>query len=262
MRRLIVPLVATTLVATFAVGAVAQRRWSSSPIEVPIDKAPAYDGRFVFARLKFTTGPGGYYFRGLPAWAHGYISTQDGRRAEVNLAKILNSVTNMNPHVDGTRVVDVGDPDLFEYPIVYATEPGFMELSDQDATALGDYIRKGGFVILDDFRGPNDWQNLTESMQRVLPGEHLSQIPLTHPIFHSFFDIVTLEFHQAYDRGTPGFYGMFEHDDPTKRLQVIANYNNDVSEYWEYSDTGFAPIDLSNEAYKLGVNYVIYGMTH
>ena len=58
------------------------------------------------------------------------------------------------------------------------------------------------------------------------------------------------------------FYGYFEKNDPSKALQMIVNFNNDVSEYWEFSDTGFAPIDLSNEAYKLGVNYVIYAMTH
>ena len=261
MRRLVSPLLVTLLLAV-VLNAGAQRRWSASPVEVPVDKAPAYDGRFVFARLKFTTGPGGYYFRGLPAWAHGYSTSLQGRRAEDNLAKILNSVTNMKPHLDGTAVVDVGDPELFEYPIVYATEPGFMELSDKDAGTMREYVEKGGFIIFDDFRGPYDWQNFTDSMQRVLPGEHLTEIPLSHPIFHAFFDIGTLDFHQAYDRGTPGFYGMYEHDDQRNRLQMIANFNNDVSEYWEYSDTGFAPIDLSNEAYKLGVNYVVYGMTH
>src|SRR5437763_287612 len=109
MRSVIVPVVAAALLAASAAAALAQRRWNSGPVEVPFDPAPSYDGRFVFARLKFTTGPGGYYFRGLPAWAHGYISTQDGRRAERNLSKILNSVTNMNPHVEGTRVVDVSD---------------------------------------------------------------------------------------------------------------------------------------------------------
>ena len=97
----------------------------------------------------------------------------------------------------------------------------------------------------------------------MLPGERLIQLDISHPIFHSFFDIPTLDFVQAYDRGGPAvFYGMSENNDPRKPLQIIANYNNDVSQYWEWSDTGFAPIDLSNEAYKLGVNYVIYSMTH
>ena len=88
------------------------------------------------------------------------------------------------------------------------------------------------------------------------------ELDLTHPIFHSFFDIATLEFHQYYDRGRPVFSGAFLDNDSSKRLLFIANYNNDVGEYWEYSDTGWTPIDLSNEAYKLGVNYIIYGLTH
>jgi hypothetical protein len=262
VRRL--PL-ACALVLGLVVSAIetyAQRSWLTESVEIPIDPPPPFDGRFTFARLKFTTGPGGYYFRGLPAWAHGYVGGGEGRRAERNLAKILNSVTNMNPHVDGTRVVDVGDPDLYLYPIVYATEPGFMELNDKEAQALGGYIRKGGFIIFDDFRGPADWENFRATMQRVLPGEQLSELTLQHPIFHAFFDIPTLDFVQYYDRGKAMFYGMFEKNDPSQRLQLIANFNNDVSEYWEFSDTGFTPIDLSNEAYKLGVNYVIYAMTH
>ena len=251
------------LFVPLAVTAHAQRgRWfANSGVDVPIDPAPAYDGRFTFARLKFPTAPGGYYFGGVPAWAHGYVSRGGGNRAEWSLVRILESLTNVKPHVDGTRVVDVSDPELFQYPVVYATEPGYMMLSDADAASLRDYIRKGGFVIFDDFRG-YDWQNLEATMQRVLPGEHFVELDLAHPIFHAFFDIPTLEFHQAYDRGRPAFYGLYESNDPKKPLQVIANFNNDVSEYWEYSATGFAPIDLSNEAYKLGVNYVIYGMTH
>ena len=113
MRRLAFVSALLAIIVGSGIGAFAQfgqRRWSSSPVDVPIDPPPPFDGRFTFARLKFTTGPGGYYFRGLPAWAHGYIGGGEGRRSERNLAKILNSITNMSPHVDATRVVDVGDP--------------------------------------------------------------------------------------------------------------------------------------------------------
>ena len=264
MRRWLAPALTTGLGIVLAGAALAQGGgfFRRGPIDVPIDKAPPYDGRFTFARLKYTTGPGGYYFRGLPAWAHGYLSAIQGHRSESSLTKILDSVTNMRPHTDGTRVVDVADPELFDYPIVYATEPGFMALDDKDVRTLHDYIAKGGFIIFDDFRGPYDWENFTESMRRVLPGEQPIELALTHPIFHSFFEIGTLDFHQAYDRGKPAFYGYFAKNDQSQPLQMIVNFNNDVSEYWEFSDTGFAPIDLSNEAYKLGVNYVIYAMTH
>jgi len=264
MRRWLLPALSIPLFVVLALAAtVSAQRYRAGPIDVPIDKAPSYDGRFVFARLKFTTAPGGYYYGGLPAWAHGYIPIREGSRSETNLVKILNAVTNMNPHLDGTRVVDVSDPELCEYPIVYVTEAGFMEMSDRDLVSLRDYLTKGGFAIFDDFRDPYDWPRFSGNMRRMFPAEQLVELPLAHPIFHSFFDIPTLDFQQAYDRGGPAkFYGLFPNNDHSQSLRLIANYNNDVSQYWEWSDTGFVPLDLSNEAYKLGVNYVVYAMTH
>jgi hypothetical protein len=81
----------------------------------------------------------------------------------------------------------------------------------------------------------------------------------THPIFNSFFEIKNFSF-GAYGQET--YYGIFEDNDPTKRLIAVAGHNQDLGEFWEFSDTGYVPIDLSNEAYKFGVNYFIYGLTH
>src|ERR1051325_9905167 len=89
MRRWLLPACTAALLAALTVTAAAQR-YRSAPIDVPIDKAPPYDGRFTFARLKYTTGPGGYYFRGLPAWAHGYPD------AERNLTKILKEISQLD----------------------------------------------------------------------------------------------------------------------------------------------------------------------
>ena len=206
---------------------------------------------------------GGLLFRGLPAWAHGYVGGGEGRRSERNLAKILSSITNMNPHVDATRVVDVGDPDLFQYPVVYATEAGFMELDDREAHALGDYLRKGGFVIFDDFRGEADWENFRSTMQRVLPGEQPTELALSNPIFHAFFDIQTLQF--VAGPTTAARRSSTECSRTTisrSRCSSSPTSTTTCRGTWEYSDTGFTPIDLSNEAYKLGVNYVVYAMTH
>src|SRR5438105_2784604 len=125
MRRLVLPGLIAFLVIGTGAGVVAQRRWFGGAVDAPIDKAPPYDGKYMFARLKFTTGPGGYYFGGLPAWAHGYIPIRgENIRSEDAFVKILNAVTDMSPHLDGTKVVDVSDPELFQYPVVYATEPG------------------------------------------------------------------------------------------------------------------------------------------
>ena len=83
---------------------------------------------------------------------------------------------------------------------------------------------------------------------------------MDHPLFHCFYDINSLEMAPPYAvPGLPKFYGLFDTQD---RLQGVANFNNDVGDYWEWSDQGWCPIDLSNEGYKLGVNYVLYVFTH
>ena len=100
-------------------------------------------------------------------------------------------------------------------------------------------------------------------MQRVLPGARFVDMQSAHPIFHCFFEIETLaNFPQAYNAGVPSFLGLYEDNDPKKRLQMIVNYNTDISQYWEWSGRGLRPFDETNEAYKLGVNYIIYGLTH
>ncbi len=83
------------------------------------------------------------------------------------------------------------------------------------------------------------------------------------PIFHAFYDIDSFDIiPQYYDAGKPVLRGLFEDNDPTKRMIAIINFNTDVSNFWEFSGEGFLPIELSNEAYKLGVNYIVYGLTH
>jgi hypothetical protein len=223
-----------------------------------------YDGHFVFARLRYTVGGyggGGFGRRGgggrEPPWSHDYP------RAEHNFMKILKEITTIEPYMgpEGGTIVDIGSPELFKFPLAYMSEAGYWTQTDEEAANLRAYLLKGGFLVFDDFRD-RDWVNFEMQMKRVLPEGRFVELDVSNPIFHSFFDIASLEFHQFYDRDQPLFYGIFENNDPTKRLLLIANYNNDIGEYWEYSDTGWTPIDLSNEAYKFGVNYVVYGMTH
>ena len=105
--------------------------------------------------------------------------------------------------------------------------------------------------------------SLETEFKKVFPEYSIQPLPLKHEIFHSFFEINSLDqFPQAYNAGRPVFRGLFEDNDPKKRLQMIVNYNTDISQYWEWSGRGFRPFDETNEAYKLGVNYMIYGLTH
>jgi hypothetical protein len=224
---------------------------------------PRYDGRFMFARLKYSVGSGGYYYRGLPSWAHGEPY------AEENLMKIMDSISLLNPHVDQGVVMGVDDPDLGKFPVAYMVEPGFWTMTDKEGEAFRAYLQKGGFVIVDDFRGPGrinwggGWDNFAYNMQRVIPGAQFMKLEDNHPIFHCFFDINSLAIvPQAYDAGSPEFYGLYEDNDPKKRLMMVINFQTDISDFWEFSGRGFYPVDSSNEAYKLGVNYIIYGLTH
>jgi hypothetical protein len=201
----------------------------------------------------------------LPAWAHGYPASEE------NLMQIMNEVTYLDPHIEDLDVLALDDPELFKYPVAYIIEPGWWTPTDTEAAALRTYIEKGGFVIVDDFKvrgwgggmGGGGWENFEAQMQKVLPAARFVEMDIAHPIFHSFFEIRTLEnFPQAYNAGPAIFRGIFEDNDPSKRLQMIINYNTDISQFWEWSGRGLRPINDTNEAYKLGVNYVIYGLTH
>ena len=217
-----------------------------------------YDGKLAFFRIRYATGFGGFGRRGgnrEPPWAHDYPT------ADQHMMKIISQLTTVGPHTTGSNIYSLDDPDMMNHPIAYLSEPGQWTMSEDEVKGLRTYLLKGGFLIVDDFRG-NDWWNLEEQMKLVLPELRFMQLDLTHPIFNSFFEIKNLEMLGFYSEyGAPSYWGLFEDNDPTKRLIAIANRNNDLGEYWEYSDTGYVPIDFSNEAYKFGVNYFIYGLT-
>jgi hypothetical protein len=262
-RRPWTPAAAVALLALSALptGAVAQRRFGGEPGREPDTANIQYDGRFTFARLKYVTGPGGWYYRGLPAWAHGYSE------AERNLMNIVNELSVLGPHITESNVLALDDPALCRYPIVYMTEAGYWTMTDQEAAGFRAYLLKGGFAVFDDFRGDfrggGGWDTFETNMRRVLPTARFVDLDPTHPIFHAFFEINSFDIiPQYYDRGQPIFRGLFEDNDPSKRLLAMVNFNTDVSNFWEFSATGLKPIDESNQAYKLGVNYIMYGLTH
>lgn len=248
------------LIALAGGGAVAQRGRSRRPsIDVEVKGNTPYDGRFVFARLRYNASFGrwGNWVGdgGLP-WSHDY---PDG---EVHFSKILEELTFLDIRTDGSNILAIDDPELFNYPVAYMAEPGHWGITPPEAAALRQYVLKGGFLIFDDFRG-RDWDNLQEQMRVALPEARWMELDGTSRVFHAFFEIPHPEGLAApYGGLPPSYWGLFENNDPRQRLMAVANVNNDISEYWEFSNTGVAPVDLTNEAYKFGVNYVIYALTH
>jgi hypothetical protein len=125
---------------------------------------------------------------------------------------------------------------------------------------MAEYLLRGGFLIVDDFRGEREWYNFVNQMRQVFPDRSLEELPRTHPIWKCFYDISDLSIEPPYSKFlTPRYFGMSDDND---RLMMVVDYNNDISEYWEWSDDPIMPIESSNEAYKYGVNYIMYALTH
>lgn len=233
--------------------------WGDGGDDYTIYNVP-YDGRFTFVRLSFTPESGGSGWGrrggGQLYWDH------DWPTAERNLMQLVRELTSISPYLDGSQILAADDPDLFKYPVAYVSEPGHWTVTAAEAEGLHDYLLKGGFLIFDDFAGPYELMNLQQCMAQILPDARIVPLDATHPIFHSFFAMDTLAFEHPYGRGVSEFWGIYEDNDPDKRLMAILNYNNDIGDLWEFSATGWFPIPLTNEAYKLGINYIVYAMTH
>lgn len=221
---------------------------------------PAYDGRVTFARIKYR---GAYECGGEgPGWSHDYP------RTDFHFMKIMSEITSMKPFVErgpivGSAIVRLDDPELFNYPIAYLSEPGGWTLSDAEIRGLQRYIKRGGFIIFDDIEGdPNpDYRNLIATWRRAFPGSVPVRLTNQHPIFNCFFNVDLAKIPSKMRRVPAEYLGIYEDNDPRKRLVAIIDNFADIGELIEWSDEGFEPVP-ANESYKLWVNYFIYALTH
>jgi hypothetical protein len=238
--------IALLLAALAPVGIAAAQRFRF--VEEP--NVP-YDGRFTFARLRYQI----VYRRS--GWEFDYPEM------ERHLMLMVKEITTLRPHVTGSNIHDMDDPELLKYPLAYLSEPGYWVPSASEAKGLRAYLEKGGFLIVDDFMR-NEWYNFERSMKMVLPNARIDRLDVSHPIFDSFFHVKSLDMHYPHDPGLKAeFLGIHEDNDPKKRLMVVINYNNDIGDYMEHSgQAGWWPVNITNDAYKLATNYIVYAMTH
>jgi hypothetical protein len=210
----------------------------------------AYDGQFTFVRLRYT----GYSGR----WSADYPAM------ERNFMTILNDLTTVHPHVSESNVLTLDDPELTRYSVAYLCEPGFWLPTDTESAALRRWIEKGGFLIIDDFYNDRQWAVFERAMTSVLPNGRIVPLDVSHPVFNSFFRIDSLDgmWHPDDEGARAKYLGIYEDNDPTKRLQVVIAFNNDIGDYMEWSGQGYYAINFSNDAYKLATNYVVYALTH
>jgi hypothetical protein len=210
----------------------------------------AYDGRFTFARIRYTV-----YRRS--GWEFDYPTM------ERNLMAMVGEITALKPHATASNIFTFDDPELLKYPVAYLSEPGYWIPSQSEAAGLQAYLAKGGFLIVDDFMR-NEWYNFEAQIKRALPGAVIHRLDVSHPVFDSFFRISSLAMVYPHDPYLNAeFFGIFEDNDPAKRLRVVINYNNDIGDYMEHSggEAPWWPVNVTNEAYKLAINYLVYGLS-
>ena len=232
---------------------------------------------FTFARVQYSSygGRGGWGGRGGGRRGGGNWAT-DYPDAELNLAFRLQQMTSMKVSPEPV-VITLDQEDLQEYPFLYIVEPGRLIFKELEVTALRDYLLNGGFVMLDDFWGENEWQNVYYEIKRVFPDRELIDLPIEHPIFHIVFDIKEKpqvpSIHVAVGyRGTGRtweredarfvhYRGIF---DDKGRLMVLICQNTDLGDGWERegeSEWYFHEF-AEKKAYPMGINIIFYVMTH
>ena len=210
-----------------------------------------YDGKFVFLRISYP-----WYGGRLAPWAHDYP------RGEQHFTRILSELTAVPTHTEASSIMSLSDPEIFKNPLIYMAEPGTWSMNDEEVKNLRNYLLKGGFMILDDDRY-NQWGNIDLQVSRVFPEGRWVELDGTNQVFHTFFEVDHPEtVPQYYDPPPPHFLAMFEDNNPKKRMLILCNYSTDISEFWEWSDTNFKPIEENNWAYKVGINEFIYGIIH
>ncbi len=198
--------------------------------------------------------------------------TTDRYEAEDHFTEIVSRLTRVdtgNSRRD-YRSFNLLDDDLFAYPWLYAVEVGHWYLNQTEAERLREYLLRGGFLMVDDFHGPCEWEVFRESMQRVFPERPIVDIPPDHEVFRLLYTldhftqiwgIILLGSGITYENGgvDPHWRGVF---DDEGRLMVAINHNMDLGDAWEHANDARYPTDLTGLASRFAVNYVIYAMTH
>jgi Domain of unknown function (DUF4159) len=218
------------------------------------DRVPREHAEYVFARVKFHMNVDAIFQREA-AWHHDYPYSEDF------FLGMVSGVTGVRTNVEAFEIVELDSPDIFKYPFLYFSEPGFLDLTDDELKNLREYFNRGGFAMFDDFRG-RALLNLEEQLRLVFPDRELFRLKLEDPIFHTFYEIDSLEMPPPYmnpDSGKPTFWGMKDDKD---RLILVANADNDFGEFWEDIDHGREALHPAVQSFQFGVNYLIYAMTH
>ncbi len=227
---------------------------------------------WVFARMMFPGGwNDGYRGRFDGDWRLGMtLWTQDYPRADRHFSEAVRRLTRI--HVRSVeQPVNLDEGDAYDWPWLYAVQVGEWGITDQQAKELREYCLRGGFFIADDFHGNTEYQVFAESMKRAFPDFPIEEMAEEDPIFHTVYDMkeklqVPGAAHLRVGAKNPNDGGIGAHwkaiRDPKGRVMVAISYNSDLGDAWEWADEASYPERFSSVAIRLGVNYIVYAMTH
>jgi len=262
-RTLIAPLAAAVFVALLCAAENGSRRWAKYEPEMqdPVDDPPDawQKTEFAFGRLRFRSP---LDRRRRPRWG------TDANKSDRLFMKGLRRLTRVETR-SVEEIVDVDSDDIFNFPWMYAVAAGDWVLSPPQAERLRKFFERGGFLMVDDFHGEREWNTFIEGIRQMFPDYRVIDLPDDAPIFHVVYDLdhrvqisgYQIIYGQPYERG-----GIVPHwravVDDKGRVQIAACFNMDVGDAWEWSDYPPYPEHLASLAYRLGVDYVTYALTH
>jgi Domain of unknown function (DUF4159) len=230
-------------------------------------------GEWAFARLMYP--PVGRYYGGVAfygSWKEGGSNwTMDYPRSDRHLSAAIRRLTRIHAR-SVEQPVDLDDNDVYDWPWLYGVEVGHWNLTDYQARVMREYLLRGGFFMCDDFHGAIEWDVFLSSMKKVFPDRAIVDLPNDSPIFHTIYDLddkyqvpgaLFLETHLTYEKGetgkTPHWRGIY---DDYGRVMVAICHNMDLGDSWEHADNPAYPERFSALGLRIGLNYLVYAMSH
>jgi hypothetical protein len=231
--------------------------------------AAQLDGlEWTFVRIHYTSPDDKLSAFRAQYWSDPWVV--DGPAAEQNLSRRLGRVTSI--HVNEPIVLTLEDERLWEYPWIYFVEPGNLRFTPREVEIMREFLTRGGTATFDDFHGPIEWESVAGELRRVFPDREIVPLPLDHPIFSCFYQLV------AYPQipGLGSFFngvtwekggvdaGVHAVLDDDGRAMVLLNFNTDMGDGWEWSNAEDYPgyLEFTAQAYRMMINEVVYTLTH
>ena len=231
-------------------------------------------GEWAFARLMYPPAQYGYgrgygRFRGGD-WREGRSSwTTDYPRSDRHFSEAMRRLTRVSTR-SVEQPVNLDWNDEYDWPFLYAVEVGHWDLTDVQAKALREYLLRGGFFMCDDFHGTREWEVFLASMRRVFPDRDIVDLDDKDPIFHTIYDLddryqvpgaqyIRSGRTWEYDGYKAVWRGIY---DDKGRLMVAIVHNSDLGDSWEHADNPQYKQEFSALGIRIGINYVVYSMTH